>query len=64
VLRAGIDAAPGYANILRWCVSNPGIWGAGWQARHNRNPKHEGLAGARARFNRLLSKAPGKKIQP
>ena len=38
--------------------------GAGWQARHNRNPKHEGLAGTRARFNRLLSKAPGKKIQP
>jgi hypothetical protein len=49
---------------LRWCVSNPRIWGAGWQARHNRTPKHEGLAGTRARFNRPLSKAPGKKIQP
>jgi hypothetical protein len=35
--------------------------GAGWQARHNQNPKHEGLAGTRARFIRLLSKAPGKK---
>jgi hypothetical protein len=38
--------------------------GAGWQARHNRNPKHGGLAGTRACFIPLLSKAPGKKIQP
>lgn len=67
VLWAGIDAAPadeGEAAGSSACVSNPGIWGAGWQARHNRTPKHEGLAGTRARFNRPLSKAPGKKIQP
>jgi hypothetical protein len=42
----------------------PQDMGAGWQARHNRNPKQGGLAGTRARFIPLLSKAPGKKMQP
>jgi hypothetical protein len=37
---------------------------SGRASRHQLDPKHEGLAGTRARFNRLLSKAPGKKIQP